>query len=131
MKKCPKREECESRHKRWLIIERLDNFRLYLDTGAPWLIITVVRGFPVSDLYCGYTVYTSPEDIKKISKPASEVCQHLILLTSIRNPMIKIKICIKRHYLNSHHDVRVLHLEKVLHPDRQLSGQTRSLYVPR
>lgn len=79
MKKCPKREECESRHKRWLIIERLDNFRLYLDTGAPWLIIPVVRGFPVSDLYCGYTDLYFPRRHKKNIKtcirglPASDL----------------------------------------------------------
>lgn len=28
----------------------------------------------------------------------------------------------QRHKLNSHHDVRILHLEKVLHPVRQLRG---------
>lgn len=54
MKKCLKREECESRYKRWLIIECFDNFRLYFDIGVFWLIILVVRGFFVFDLYCGY-----------------------------------------------------------------------------
>lgn len=31
----------------------------------------------------------------------------------------------QRHKLNSHHDVRILHLEKVLHPVRQLRGHWR------
>lgn len=64
MKKCLKREECESRYKKWLIIEYFDNFR-YFDIGVFWLIILVVRGFFVFDLYCGYIVYIFLEDIKK------------------------------------------------------------------
>lgn len=74
MKKCLKREECESRYKRWLIIECFDNFRLYFDIGVFWLIILVVRGFFVFDLYCGYIVYIFLEDIKKILKFVLEVC---------------------------------------------------------